>query len=118
MLASACESKGPAKSEAAAVSHAVTSLREADNQKKSEHLAVLRETPCSIEDVCAVRSACIAAYEHHVQALERIHAAASPSGSASILATVDELKRGLESARKLTNACTEAQGALIRRYKL
>jgi len=98
------------------VSRAVTSLREADNEKKADLLAVLRRTACATEDVCAVRSACLAAYELHVETLARVGAVLAPD--AGDTTALDAVKRDLGRAHDLASKCTDAQGELIRRYKL
>jgi len=116
LLASACPSESSEKSEAATVSRSVTAVREADNEKKPALLKMLRDTACSSEDICAVRSACLAAYGLHVETLERAsEAVRSDAGDA---ASLDALKNDLARARDLASKCTDLQGELIRRYKL
>ncbi|HVR19842.1 MAG TPA: hypothetical protein VMS65_09100 [Polyangiaceae bacterium] len=116
LFASACPSASSEKAEADAVSRAVTSLREADNEKKAELLAALRRTACATEDICAVRSACLAAYELHVETLARVGVVlAVDAGDTSAL---DAVKRDLGRAHELASKCTDAQGELMRRYKL
>ena len=101
------------------MSRAVTALRDADNQKKRELLAALRDTPCTVEDVCAVRSACLVAYELHVTTLTQMNSvtwlANAQNGTAD---AVDRMKRDLSRARELASKCTDLQGELIRRHKL
>jgi hypothetical protein len=115
LLASGCPGSPAEKPEAAAVSRAVRALRDADNAKKSELLGALRATACNSEDVCAVRSACLAAYELHVDTLARLKGAVTGEADAGAL---DGLKHDLERARELAAACTDAEGEMIRRYKL
>jgi hypothetical protein len=115
LVSSGCPGNRPDKSEAAAVSRAVRALREADNEKKPELLAALRSAPCTGADVCAVRSACLAAYELHVQTLSRMRDAVTGSADAGAL---DALKSDLGRARDLAGTCTDAEGEMIRRYKL
>ena len=119
LLLNGCPGSSAEKSEADAVSRAVTSLRDADNEKKRELLAVLRDTPCSFEDVCAVRSACLAAYELHVTTLAQMNSvtwlADAQNGAAD---AVDRMKRDLSRARELASKCTDLQGELIRRHRL
>jgi hypothetical protein len=115
ILASACPGSSSDKAEAAAVSHAVRALRAADNEKKRELLAALRATACNREDVCAVRSACLAAYELHVETLARLQGAVTGTPEAGAF---DALKNDLGRARDLAGTCTDAEGEMIRRYKL
>jgi hypothetical protein len=117
LLLVGCPDGSRDKSEAAAVSRSVTSLRDADNEKKRDHLASLRATECSAPDVCAVRSTCLAGYEVLVETLRRVREiAANPDAGSGT--GVDELKRDLARASDLTAKCTDAQGEMIRRYKL
>jgi hypothetical protein len=119
LFASACPSESSEKSEAATVSRAVTAVRDADNQKKRELLSALRETACETPDICAVRSACLAAYELHVEVLARMEGvmwlADAQSGA---VGAVDQMKRDLARSRELASKCTDLQGELIRRYRL
>ena len=96
------------------MSRAVRALRDADNEQKRELLGALRATPCTSSDVCAVRSPCLAAYELHVEPLARLRDAVADAGAA----TLDGLKSDLGKARDLASTCTDAEGELIRRYKL
>ena len=101
------------------MSRAVTALREADNEKKRDLLGELRATECSAQDVCGVRSACLAAYELHVETLARVRdAALGQAAGAANAASLEGLKRDLTRARDLGERCTDAQGEMIRRYKL
>jgi hypothetical protein len=111
-----CQSSPPEKSEAAAVSRAVNSLRDAENERKREHLEALRTTPCSVAEICAVRSQCLAAYELHVDVLARL-ASTSKTGPDNP-ESVERMKRDLARSHELGKTCIDAQGALIRRYKL
>jgi hypothetical protein len=109
------------RSEAARLSHAIDALRSADNAAKAPHLRGLRETACSEPDVCAVRSACVAGYELHVGALAALAGAqatlvdAGPEAAARVL---DQAKGDLERARALTERCAEAQGEMVRKYRV
>src|SRR5262245_40509144 len=63
---------GAERAEAGRVSRAVDAVRNADNAKKANFLQALRDEPCADPEVCAVRSACIAAYELHLGSLEAV----------------------------------------------
>jgi hypothetical protein len=115
LLSSACPGRPAEKSEAAAVSRAVRALREADNEKKRELLGALRAATCNTEDVCAVRSTCLAAYELHVETLARLQGAVTGATDGGSL---DALKSDLGRARDLASACADAEGEMIRRYRL
>jgi hypothetical protein len=117
LLASGCPSASPEKSEAAVVNRGVTALRDADNAQKHEVLAVLRATPCETADICAVRSACLAAYELHVESLARL-AGVAARDAAPEPADLDAVKSELGRARELASKCTDLQGEMVRRYKL
>jgi hypothetical protein len=114
-----CPGGSADKSEAAAVSRAVTSLRDADNQKKRDLLAVLRDTSCSAADICAVRSKCLAAYELHVEVLTRLGGVMTNVGAGTgNPGDLDAMRQDLARSKELASACTDAQGEMIRRYKL
>jgi hypothetical protein len=117
LLLIGCPDGSRGKSEAEAVSRAVNLLRNADNDEKPKLLDSLRATECDKADVCAVRSACLAGYELLVGTLARVEDVASrpDAGSGPLL---DGLKRDLARASDLTARCTDAQGEMIRRYKL
>jgi len=101
------------------VSRAVTALRDADNEKKRELLAVLRDASCSKPDICAVRSQCLAAYELHVEVLTRLGGVVANVGAgAGNPGDLDAMKRDLARSRELATACTDAQGEMMRKYKL
>jgi hypothetical protein len=121
-LAGACsKGDGPARSEAAAVSHAIEALRDADNPRKSVLLTALRAVPCSVADVCAVQSFCAAAYEEHVRVLELIEAAKAASASASAETLRDAVataEAGLARAKAQTDECATKQGELARHYRV
>ena len=98
---------------------AVTSLRDADNEKKPELLATLRDTPCSHADICAVRGQCLAAYELHVEVLRRLAGVMANVGAgAGNQGDLEGMKRDLGRSKELTGECTDAQGEMMRKYKL
>jgi hypothetical protein len=112
---------GPARSEAAAVSRGIEALRNADNAQKSAPLAALRALPCSVADVCAVQSLCVAAYEGHVQALaliERVKATARTAPVETVQRSLTEAERALERAKQGTDDCATKQGELVRKYRV
>jgi hypothetical protein len=100
------------------VSRAVTQLRDADNEKKRELIAVLRDAPCNKPDICSVRSRCLAAYELHVEVLSRLGSVMATLGAQGNPGDVEGMKRDLARSRELASACTDAQGEMIRKYKL
>lgn len=119
LVAACSKGDGPARSEAAAVSHAIEALRAADNARKSVLLAALRTVPCSVADVCAVQSFCTAAYEEHVRVLELIDAtkaAASAASAETLNEALATAQAGLIRAKAQTDECATRQGELARRY--
>lgn len=103
------------------VSRSIDAVRSADNVGKAGALHGLRAAPCTFPDICAVRSACIAAYELHVRGVEAAAKAAgllntddAPKAAELLGAAESDLKR----ASELANDCTSAQGELQRRYRL
>jgi hypothetical protein len=112
---------GPERAEAGRVSRAIDALREADNAGKPELLRALRDQGCDDEQVCAVRSACLAAYELHIRSLESIARALVQSDAGDPLTAATALgaaQSELDRARKLTEDCTRVQGELIRHRRL
>jgi hypothetical protein len=108
-----------ARGEAAAVSRAIDAVRAADNANKSAPLAALRSVPCSVGDVCGVRSFCIAAYEQHELALGLVAQAKAELATApvaNVAATIASAESGLSRAKTLTDDCTSRQGEMARRY--
>lgn len=121
LLAGCPAQDGPERAEAGRVSRAIDALRDADNAQKPELLRALRDQPCDDEQVCAVRSTCIAAYELHVQSLESIARALSQADGGDALTAASALgaaKSELDRARKLAEDCTRAQAELIRHRRL
>lgn len=120
-LAACAHDDGPERSEAAAVSRAVEALRNADNSQKNAPLAALRAVPCSVPDICAAQSFCVAAYEEHVRALTLIDAAKTAAASAAAETLRDALaaaEAGLARAKAQTDECATKQGALARKYRV
>jgi hypothetical protein len=103
------------------VSRAVDALRAAENPQKAAHLAALRAVPCSVSDVCAVQSLCLAAYEGHVHALElieKVKAIASSAPVEQVKADLLAADASLGKAKVATEDCTSKQGALIRQFRV
>lgn len=121
LLAGCPASDGAERSEAAALSRAIDTVRGADNAKKPDALQTLRAAPCTFPDICAVRSACIAAYELHVRALGAVATAGTlmdagdPPKAAELLRTAEA---DLARASQLADGCTSAQGEMQRRYRV
>jgi len=121
-LLPACDAgERAARSEAAAVSRAIDAVRNADNAVKSRPLAALRGTACSVADICAVLSYCVAAYEQHVGALEllaRVKASVATAPAASVAATLAEAEQSLGRAKTSTDECATRQGQMARHYRV
>jgi hypothetical protein len=112
---------GPARTEAAAVSHAIDGVRNADNAHKSAPLAALRAVPCSVPDVCGLQSLCVAAYEEHVRVLALIEAAKAGAASAppeTLKEALATAQAGLARATAQADACATEQGELTRKYRV
>jgi len=103
------------------VSRAIEGLRNAENGQKGELLASLRAVPCSVADVCAVQSLCVAAYEQHVLALkliERTKATARTAPVETVKAALAEAESTLAHAKETTDTCATKQGELARKYRV
>ena len=114
-------SDGPERAEAGRVSRAIDALRTAENADKPSLLEALRKEACTDDEVCAVRSACLAAYELHVGSLDTVARAAvlvdagDPFAAASAFTAA---RTDLDRARRLAEDCTRAQGDMIRHRRL
>jgi hypothetical protein len=116
-----CESDAAAKAEAGKLSHALDVLREADNAQKASALAELRAVGCTQPETCGVQSACVAAYEAHVRGLEGIAQSkrlAHEDAGPEVPALLESARESLERAKGLAQKCADAQGELVRRYRL
>ena len=118
-------SERAARSEAAAVSHAVDTLRaSADNVKKAGPLltALRAEPRCAVERrYCAVKSYCVMAYERHVAVLgliDEAKASIATAPAASVAAQISLAETGLSRAKTLTDDCATRQGEMARHYKV
>ena len=103
------------------MSRAVDALRAAENPQKVAHLSALRAVPCSVPDVCAVQSLCLAAYEGHVRALElidKVKAIASSAPVEQVKADLLAADSSLQQAKVATDECTTKQGVLIRQFRV
>jgi len=122
LLGLACESDAEAKAEAGKLSHAIDSLRDADNSAKRPALEQLRALPCSRPETCGVQSACVAAYELHLRGLDGVaqgkQQALAGDAGADLPALIAAAQDSLERAKGLAQKCADAQGELARRYRL
>jgi hypothetical protein len=118
-LAGCNEDERAARPEAAAVSRAIDAVRNADNSAKARPLSALRTTACTIGDICAVQSYCVAAYEQHVGALgllSEAKASVATAPASSVAETLTRAQEGLERAKALTDGCATRQGEMARHY--
>jgi hypothetical protein len=116
------EARARQRSEAGRVSSAVDRLREAPPGAKRSALDALRRERCSTEDVCALQSECVAAYQRQLRATEavrsvrdRLVADGGPTGDLGV--TLATAERDLEASRPLAKRCVERQGEVVRRYR-
>lgn len=113
------------EAEALALAHVIDALRDAPNEGKSAALERLRGTACEDPEVCALKAACVAAYERHESALgasgrARTLLSQPDGGTQAALAAAAELNRAqaqLEESRSLTDSCVSLQGELTRKVK-
>jgi hypothetical protein len=112
-----------ARSEAGRVAHQVKTLRDADNAQKAVLLKALDGTPCTVKDVCAVKTTCSEAYALQETALAALSAvrhsiqgiAPGMEQQKSLLA---QAEAALGRAKDLAAKCADAEAALRRHYKL
>jgi hypothetical protein len=105
------------------VVYAIESLRNAPNDAKPPLLKALSNVECKIDDVCALKRACVEAYEVHLRALQGAraarHAIESDAGADKRAAQLlGESARYLEQATEKTKRCTDLEGEVVRNYKL
>jgi hypothetical protein len=120
-LGCACERDAELKSEAGQLSRAIEELRGAPNEAKREALERLRKLPCTQVDTCSVQSACVAGYDLFVGALADVAEGKrllGEAGDADVPLVLRDASAKLERARGLTQKCSEAQGEIVRRFKL
>lgn len=122
-LVAAC-SKRPSQdavAEAAGLSHGIDGLRQAPNLEKAEHLAALRQMPCSEPDLCELKRECERAYTKHVVALgqvERIKLDLEKGVSKGLEEELERARAALIEAEAETQNCVALQAAAQERYGL
>ncbi|HEV8549568.1 MAG TPA: hypothetical protein VGQ57_11085 [Polyangiaceae bacterium] len=122
LLLGGCDaSERAARAEAADISRAVDAVRAADNPAKAGPLAALRDKSCSVADICAVKSLCIAAYEQHERALALVaeaKAGITAAPAASVAQTLTLAESALTRAKSQTDDCATRQGEMARHFKV
>lgn len=122
LLLVACDARErAARSEAAAVSRAIDAVRNADNAAKAGPLGALRGTACTVADICAVQSNCVAAYEQHMGALGLLaeaKASVATAPASDVASTLANAEQGLARAKTLTDDCATRQGEMARHYRV
>lgn len=120
-----------ARQEAAQLTEAMARFRKADNRSKPAMLEGLRRVPCSYDDVCAARAACLLSAEATAQSLllksdvEQRLVAVEDGTTAKGAAEVQELSTKLDEAKTLLEkgfaalpACDDLVLSLRRKYSL
>ena len=92
-------------------------LREADNEVKSDPLAALEATSCTVKAVCELKRVCTRGYRRHVDAVAELQRARTGLDRLHP-PDLEAIKRRLSAAQPDIEACTNAEGALRRRYDL
>lgn len=130
-LAAACRNgKAPtepdeaARSEAGRVAHQVKLLRDADNSQKPVFLKALDGTPCTVNEICAVKKTCSEAYTLEVSALSALSTLRhslqgfAPGMEQQEALLLSQAEASLHQAKDLVAKCADAEAALRRRYRL
>ena len=120
-LAACDASERAARAEAADISRGIDTLRKAENPAKAAPLAALRDKSCSVPDICAVKSVCIAAYEQHERALALVaeaKAGITAAPAASVAQTLTLAESALSRAKSQTDDCATRQGEMARHFKV
>jgi hypothetical protein len=131
VMAAACrngsaptEKDEAARGEAGRVAHQVKTLRDADNAQKPVLLKALEGTPCTIEDVCAVKKTCSEAYalqETALAALSTVRHSVqglAPGMEQQQASLLSQAEAALGRAKDLAAKCADAEAALRRHYRL
>jgi len=106
---------------AAALNHAIASLRQAPNSGKRQYLKLLRQLPCDEDLSCEVKQVCASAYAAHVAALDDVNAAKKSIGTVhptSLATRLEQARSELVLAEKSTQACVSRQVHLQKHYGL
>lgn len=123
----ACQGEADAKNraEAETMVHATRALREAENPGKAAQLEVLRATTCSVEDVCALKTECVTAYELYVKGLSSVQKVkATLAGDAGLdqakesASLLDSAEKDVEKGRERAESCAKKEAAVSVHYKL
>jgi hypothetical protein len=111
------------RAEAARISRSIDALRSAPNDGKAPLAKALSSEPCSFDDVCGLRDACVHAYQAHVGGLDSLRiarrAAENDSGpTAKIAELAQTAEDQLARAKHEVERCADRQAELVRRYEL
>ncbi|RYE84157.1 MAG: hypothetical protein EOO75_18475 [Myxococcales bacterium] len=119
-----CGQEQAAREQAERVSRAIDALVAADARARAAPLAVLRDTACTLPDVCAARQACVDAFAPQVEAAARQREARAlldrhdPSLTPQIDVKLDEAERLQGQARSLQDGCLAAATAMRQAHRL
>lgn len=119
------QAESEARVEAERVVLAVRALRDAEAPDKSPRLAALRQTACTLPDVCELRRECTEAYELYVAGLDGVRAvkkslsgdASAPDGEQAVR-LLDEAERKVKRGRERAERCASLEGQVAGRYKV
>jgi hypothetical protein len=112
------------RAEAGRITHAIGALREADNDAKPPRIAALDREPCTSQELCELKRACVEAYRLHVRGLEAARAASraldsdAETQAEQIARLIAASERDLVRARELVQRCSDLESAAARRFGL
>ncbi len=105
---------------AAALDHAIDSLRQAPNSQKAKLLTELQKLRCEEPPLCELKKLCEAGYARHVAALHaiaevkrRLHDGAVPS---TLARELERSRKELLAAERQAQDCVARQGRIRERY--
>lgn len=122
-----CQGEAEAKNraEAEAMVHATRTLREAENPGKAAQLDALKSQACSAEDICALKTECVTAYELYVKGLASVQKVKATLAGDAGLEQAKESASLLESAEKdvakgrdRAESCAKKEAEISVHYKL
>ena len=104
---------GPGKAEATALDRAVTAFRQAENAQKAARARAVEAAPCTVEDVCAARAACVASARPTADGLERKQAVERALASQPPTPDDPRAKRLLEELTLAESSLAEGQARVL-----
>jgi hypothetical protein len=106
------------RAEVASVTVAIDRLRDAPNANKAAFLTSLKQTPCSLPDVCQLRDLCVAAYTKLVDSRAQIaQLKATEMSATEIAAKSQTVQAQLSQAYNESKRCVDVEVQVLDHYR-